>query len=98
VASATWPQVELHARLVGVVDVVFVELGLVLDEAGVEAPVRHVGHHRVGNVADAAQAGRLQRQFGRRNIDPHATHHDWHQFLFAKLQAEIIYSFHCHPD
>jgi hypothetical protein len=41
-------------------------------------------------VADAAQARGFQRQFGGRDVHPHAADHDRHQFLFAQPQAEII--------
>ena len=88
-------EIEAHIGLVGVGDVVLVLLELVLDEARLEAPVGNGRHHGVGNVADAAEAGGLERQFGRRDIDPHAADHDGHQFTATQTQAEVIHTFHC---
>jgi hypothetical protein len=90
-------QVELHHRLVHIVDVELVGLGLVLDVAGIELAVRDVFHHGVRNMANAAQACRFERQFRGRNIDTHAADHDGHIFLVAQTQAEIINTFHCYP-
>ena len=91
-------EVEFHRGLVGIVEVVFVLLELFLDEIGVIAPIRHGGQHGIGNMPDAAQTRRLQRQFGGGNIHAHAAYHDWHQFLLAKSQAKIIHTFHYYPS
>ncbi len=56
--------------------------------------VGHGLHHGVGNMADAAEARDFERQFGGRDIHPHAADDDRHQFLFAEVQAEIIDTFH----
>ncbi len=90
-------EVELHDRLVHVVDVELVELGLVLDEGRVELAVRDVLHHRVRDMADTAQARRFQRQLRGRNVHAHSANHDGHIFLVAQTQAEIINTFHCYP-
>ena len=89
-------QVELHTALVRVVDVVLVELGLFLDEFGVETPVRHVLHHGVGNMAHAAQPCRLQRQLCGGNVHAHAADHEGDQLRAAEFQAEIVDSFHAY--
>ena len=75
----------------------FVKLGFAFDEFGVKAPVGHVMDQRVGDMPDATQARRLQRQFGSGNINAHSTNDDRHQFLLAKFQAEIVNSFHRNP-
>ena len=90
-------QIELHLALVRVVDVVFVQLGLFLDKAGVKAAVGDVLHHGIGNMAYATQPRCFQGQFGGGDVHAHTANDDWHQFLFAKTQPKIIKSFHCHP-
>ena len=88
VASATWPRSNLHHRLVDVVDVVLVLLELVLDEIGVVAPVGDRRHHRIGDMADAAQPRSFQRQLAGRNIHAHAADHDGHQFAACRTAGE----------
>jgi hypothetical protein len=39
-------------------------------------------------VADAAEAGRFQRKFGGRDVHPHATDHDGHQFMLAQRRRK----------
>jgi|GEM_PF-6939842 hypothetical protein len=87
-------EVEFHLRLVDVGDVVLVALLLDADELGVVAAVGDRLDHRIRDVADAAQAGRLQRQFRRGDVHAHAADHDRHQFPSAEPQAEIIHAFH----
>ena len=88
-------QIELNHAFVGIADVVLVELGLFLDELGVEAAVGHVLHHGVGNVPNAAQSCRLECQLGGGNIHAHSADDEWYQFPVTKMQAEIVKSFHC---
>jgi hypothetical protein len=88
-------EVELDHGLLAIGDVELVLPQLVLDVLGVEAAVGNRRHHRVGDVADAAQARHFQRQLRGRNIHAHAADHDRHQFLFAQTQAEIIDALHC---
>ncbi len=88
-------EIELHLRLVGIVDVVFVLLQLGLDEVGVVVTIRNGRQHGIRNMTYAAQTGSLQCQFCCRNVHAHAADHDRDQLLFAELQAEIIYTFHC---
>ncbi|MBV6474737.1 MAG: hypothetical protein MOGDAGHF_00225 [Rhodocyclaceae bacterium] len=87
-------EIELHLGLVDVGDVVLVALLLDADELGVVAAVGHRLDHRVGNVADAAQPRRFQRQFRRGDIHAHAADHDRHQLPPTEPQAEIIHAFH----
>ena len=87
-------QIELHLRLVGVLDVVFVLLQLHLDEVGVVAAIGHGGQHGIGYMPDTAQARNLQRQGGSGNIHAHTARHDGNQFMLAEAQAEIIHAFH----
>jgi len=91
-------EIELDDRLVGIGDVEFVLLELVLDELGVETAIGHRIDHRVGDVPDTAKAGCLERQIGRRDIDAHAADDDGHQFLVAQLQTKIINTFHQEPS
>ncbi|MOA31962.1 hypothetical protein D3C78_1531480 [compost metagenome] len=88
-------EVELHHRLVAVLDVEFVLLQLVLDVLGVEAAVGNGRHHGVRDVADAAQTGSFQRQRGGGNVHAHATGDDGDQLFVAQFQAKVIYALHC---
>ena len=90
-------EIELHDRLVRVIDVELVELGFILDEAGIETTIRYVFDHGVRNMANATESRGFQRQFRRRDIDTHSADHDGHVFVIAKSQAEIINTFHCYP-
>jgi len=49
-------------------------------------------------MADSAQASCLKRESGGRNIDAHATDHDWHELPLAEHQTEIIYTHSLYPS
>ena len=72
-------QVELHHRLVHVVDVEFIGLGFFLDDSW----CRICGPTHPCTMASEmwpmpAQAGRFQRQFRGRDVDTHPADHDGH--------------------
>ena len=92
------PQIELDHRLVGIGDVVFVLLELVLHELGIEAPVGNRLDHRIRDMTDPAQACGFQRQIRGGDIHPHTADHDGHQLLLTEVQTEIINSFHETPS
>src|SRR5512139_152683 len=48
-------------------------------------------------MADAAEAGDFERQFGGRDVDAHAADDDRYQFPFAESQTEIIHASHFVP-
>ena len=91
------PEVELHRRLVAARRVVLVELRLLLDEVRAEAAVGDRRHHRVGDVADAAQPRDLEREPGGRDVDAHAAAHDRYQLALAEAQAKIVDAPHVPP-
>ena len=92
------PEVELHDRLVGFLDVELVLFLFVADEFGLVETVRDGRQHRVGNVPDPAEPGGFPGQFTAGNIHAHTADYDRHQLALAKAQAKIINSFHyCHP-
>ena len=64
---------------------------------GLEAPVGNGRHHRIRDMADAAEPRRDQRQFGGGNIDAHAAGDDGHQFLLAEAQPKIVDALHSAP-
>ena len=91
-------EVELDRRLVFVLGVVLVESQLFLDEFRLVTAVGDGLDHRVRDMPDAAQPGRLKSQIGRRNINAHAADHDRYKLMLAQPQAEIVHTLHCYPS
>jgi hypothetical protein len=91
-------EVEFHGGLVGIVEVVGIQLQLFLDEIGVITTIRHRRQHGIRDMSHATQSRGFQCQFGGGNIHAHPANHDWYQLLLAKAQAKIIHTFHCYPS
>ena len=83
-------EIKVHVGLRGEPGKGFAELGLGSREMGPEKTVRDVGHHGVGDVADAAAAGDLERELLRGDVDPHAAEDDGQQLLFAEKETVVV--------
>ena len=84
-------RVEMHVGLRIEAGHVLVAAGLERRKARVVEAVRHVRHHGVGNVADAAEARHFKREFLRGNVDAHAALEDRLHGFRAQTEHVVIH-------